>query len=181
MNDNPVKYEFDKEIGAIMVDRFMQAPMFYPCNYGFIPHTLSQDGDPADVLVMSQYPIIPGAIIKVRPVGVLIMEDESGIDEKILAVPVNKIDVTFESIKDIDDVPQITKDRINHFFENYKKLEKGLTIAGPTVLSYVILIETSKFRDQLTRLGLINGSITLIMTMAPTIGSYLGYLKGIAR
>jgi len=108
-----------------MVDRFMQAPMFYPCNYGFIPHTLSQDGDPADVLVMSQYPIIPGAIIKVRPVGVLIMEDESGIDEKILAVPGNKIDVTFENIKDIDDVPQITKDRINHFFENYKKLEKG--------------------------------------------------------
>lgn len=108
-----------------MVDRFMQAPMFYPCNYGFIPHTLSQDGDPADVLVMSQYPIIPGAIIKVRPVGVLIMEDESGIDEKILAVPTNKIDVTFENIKDIIDVPQIIKDRVNHFFENYKKLEKG--------------------------------------------------------
>lgn len=125
MNDNPVKYEFDKEIGAIMVDRFMQAPMFYPCNYGFIPHTLSQDGDPADVLVISQYPIIPSAIIKVRPVGVLIMEDESGIDEKILAVPTNKIDITFENIKDIDDVPQIIKDRINHFFENYKKLEKG--------------------------------------------------------
>jgi len=125
MNDNPVKYEFDKEVGAIMVDRFMQAPMFYPCNYGFIPHTLSQDGDPADALVMSQYPIIPGAIIKVKPVGVLIMEDESGIDEKILAVPTNKIDITFEKIKDIDDVPQITKDRINHFFENYKKLEKG--------------------------------------------------------
>ena len=125
MNDNPVKYEFDKEIGAIMVDRFMQAPMFYPCNYGFIPHTLSQDGDPADVLVISQYPIIPGAIIKVRPVGVLIMEDESGVDEKILAVPTNKIDVTFENIKDIDGVPQIIKDRINHFFENYKKLEKG--------------------------------------------------------
>lgn len=125
MNDNPVKYEFDKEVGAIMVDRFMQAPMFYPCNYGFIPHTLSQDGDPADVLVMSQYPIIPGAIIKVRPVGVLIMEDESGIDEKILAVPSNKIDVTFENIKDIIDVPQIIKDRVNHFFENYKKLEKG--------------------------------------------------------
>jgi len=125
MNDNPVKYEFDKEIGAIMVDRFMQAPMFYPCNYGFIPHTLSQDGDPVDVLVMSQYPIIPGAIIKVRPVGVLIMEDESGVDEKILAVPTNKIDVTFENIKDISDVPQMIKDRINHFFENYKKLEKG--------------------------------------------------------
>lgn len=125
MNDNPVKYEFNKEIGAITVDRFMQTPMFYPCNYGFIPHTLSQDGDPVDVLVISQYPIIPGAVITVRPVGVLIMEDESGIDEKILAVPINKIDVMFERIKDIDDVLPITKDRINHFFENYKKLEKG--------------------------------------------------------
>ena len=125
MNDNPVKYEFDKDVGAIMVDRFMKASMSYPCNYGFIPHTLSQDGDPADVLVMAQYPIIPGAIIKVRPVGVLIMEDESGIDEKILAVPTTKIDVTFESIKDIEDVPQMIKDRINHFFEHYKKLEKG--------------------------------------------------------
>jgi inorganic pyrophosphatase len=125
MNDNPIKYEFDKDAGAIIVDRFMQTPMFYPCNYGFIPHTLSNDGDPADVLVMAHYPIIPGAIIKVRPVGVLMMEDESGIDEKILAVPTTKIDVTFENIKDIEDVPQMIKDRINHFFENYKKLEKG--------------------------------------------------------
>ena len=93
MNDNPVKYEFDKEVGAIMVDRFMQVSMSYPCNYGFIPNTLSDDGDPADVLVIAQYPIIPGAIIKVRPVGVLMMEDESGMDEKILAVPVSKLDV----------------------------------------------------------------------------------------
>ena len=84
MNDNPVKYEFDKEVGAIMVDRFMQVSMSYPCNYGFIPNTLSDDGDPADVLVIAHYPIIPGAIIKVRPVGVLMMEDESGMDEKIL-------------------------------------------------------------------------------------------------
>lgn len=125
MNDNPVKYEFDKEIGAIVVDRFMQTSMSYPCNYGFIPHTLSDDGDPADVLVMAHYPIIPGAIIKVRPVGVLMMEDESGVDEKILAVPVSKIDITFDHIKDINDVPVMIKDRINHFFENYKKLEKG--------------------------------------------------------
>lgn len=125
MNDKPVKYEFDKDVGAIIVDRFMQVSMSYPCNYGFIPHTLSQDGDPADVLVIAQYPIIPGAIIKVRPVGVLIMEDESGVDEKILAVPAGKIDVTFENIRDIDDISQMTKDRINHFFEHYKKLEKG--------------------------------------------------------
>lgn len=125
MNSDPVKYEFDKEAGAIFVDRFMQSPMFYPCNYGFIPHTLSDDGDPADVLVISNYPIVPGAVIRVRPVGVLMMEDESGLDEKILAVPVSKIDATFEPVKDIDDVLPMLKDRITHFFEHYKKLEKG--------------------------------------------------------
>lgn len=125
MNDKPVKYEFDKEIGALRVDRFMQVSMSYPCNYGFIPHTLSQDGDPADVLVLTQYPVIPGAIITARPVGVLVMEDESGIDEKILAVPTHQVDITFSDILDIEDVPQIIKDRINHFFEYYKKLENG--------------------------------------------------------
>lgn len=125
MNDNPVKYEFDKDIGAIVVDRFMQVSMSYPCNYGFIPHTLSADNDPTDVLVITQYPIIPGAIIKVRPVGVLIMEDESGMDEKILAVPVSKLDITYDSIKDIDDVCQMLKKRITHFFERYKELEQG--------------------------------------------------------
>lgn len=125
MNDNPVKYEFDKEVGAIMVDRFMQVSMSYPCNYGFIPNTLSDDGDPADVLVIAHYPIIPGAIIKVRPVGVLMMEDESGMDEKILAVPTSKLDVTFDGIKDIDDVPEMLKSKIKHFFEHYKELEKG--------------------------------------------------------
>ncbi|HJK86697.1 MAG TPA: inorganic diphosphatase [Candidatus Megaira endosymbiont of Nemacystus decipiens] len=125
MNDEPVKYEFDKNSGAIMVDRFMQVSMSYPCNYGFIPHTLSGDGDPADVLVMSQYKIIPGAVIETRPVGVLMMEDESGIDEKILAVPTTKIDAMFDNIQDIDDVPSIMKDRIVHFFESYKKLEKN--------------------------------------------------------
>lgn len=125
MNDSPVKYEFDKDAGAIFVDRFMQAPMFYPCNYGFIPHTLSNDGDPADVLVMSQYPVMSGAIISVRPIAVLIMEDESGVDEKILAVPTSKLDATYDSIKDLLDVDQMTKDRICHFFEYYKKLEKG--------------------------------------------------------
>lgn len=125
MNDNPIKYEFDKDSGAIMVDRFMQAPMFYPCNYGFIPHSLSLDGDPADVLVISQYPIIPGAVIKVVPVAVLLMEDESGVDEKILAVPTPKLDVTYENVKDINDVSEMLKNRIVHFFENYKKLDKG--------------------------------------------------------
>ena len=122
---HPIKYELDKESGAIFVDRFMQAAMFYPCNYGFIPGTLSNDGDPSDVLVISHYPIIPGAVIKVRPVGVLIMKDEAGMDEKIIAVPTSKIDVTFEPVKDISGIDSMMKDRIRHFFENYKKLEKG--------------------------------------------------------
>jgi inorganic pyrophosphatase len=125
MNDNPVKYEFDKDAGAIMVDRFMQVSMSYPCNYGFIPHTLSDDGDPVDVLVIAHHPIVSGAIIKVRPVGVLMMEDESGMDEKILAVPVSKLDITFDAVRDINDVSEMLKARIKHFFEHYKELEKG--------------------------------------------------------
>lgn len=125
MNNTPVKYEYDKEVGAILVDRFMQVSMSYPCNYGFIPHTLSDDGDPVDVLVMSQYPVISSAIIKVRPVGVLIMEDESGLDEKILAVPISKLDSTYDNIHDINDVPDMIKSRIVHFFESYKLLEKN--------------------------------------------------------
>lgn len=125
MNDNPVKYEIDKESGAIFVDRFIQVAMFYPCNYGFIPHTLSGDGDPVDVLVLSNYPVIPGAVMKCRPVGVLMMEDESGVDEKIIAVPIDKVDISFSNVKDINDVNNDMKLRIKHFFEHYKDLEKG--------------------------------------------------------
>jgi len=125
MNDNPVKYEIDKESGAIFVDRFIQVAMFYPCNYGFIPHTLSGDGDPVDVLVLSNYPVIPGAVMKCRPVGVLMMEDESGVDEKIIAVPIDKVDISFSNVKDINDVNDDAKLRIKHFFEHYKDLEKG--------------------------------------------------------
>ena len=125
MNDNPVKYEIDKESGAIFVDRFIQVAMFYPCNYGFIPHTLSGDGDPVDVLVLSKYPVIPGAVMKCRPVGVLMMEDESGVDEKIIAVPIDKVDISFSNVKDINDINNDVKLRIKHFFEHYKDLEKG--------------------------------------------------------
>ena len=125
MNANPVKYEVDKESGMVFVDRFIQTSMFYPCNYGFIPHTLSNDGDPVDVLVVSHYPVIPNCVIKSRPVGVLVMEDESGMDEKIIAVPTSKIDVTFDPIKDLDDLCPMLKRRIEHFFKNYKDLEKG--------------------------------------------------------
>ncbi len=125
MQGNSVKYEMDKDSGAIFVDRFMQTAMFYPCNYGFIPHTLSKDGDPVDVLVISHYPVIPGCVIRSRPIGVLMMEDESGLDEKIIAVPTSKVDITFESIKDLGDLCPMLKQRIVHFFEHYKDLEKG--------------------------------------------------------
>ena len=125
MGSDPVKYEFDKEAGAIMVDRFMQTAMFYPCNYGFIPSTLSKDGDPVDVLVIANFPIIPGAIIKARPIGVLMMEDESGQDEKILAVPTTKLDPYYDNIKSYKDMPEIFIAKIKHFFETYKALEKN--------------------------------------------------------
>jgi inorganic pyrophosphatase len=122
---NPVKYEFDKDLGIITVDRFLFTAMFYPCNYGFIPNTLSGDGDPVDVLVVSQYPIIPGSLIKCRPVGVLVMRDESGEDEKILAVPVKKLTAYYDNINEHTDFPQIFLDQIAHFFARYKDLEKG--------------------------------------------------------
>lgn len=125
MGSDPVKYEFDKDSGAIMVDRFVQTAMFYPCNYGFIPTTLSKDGDPVDVLVIANNPIIPGAVIKARPIGVLMMEDESGQDEKILAVPTTKLDPYFSNINSYKDLPEVLINRIKHFFENYKALEKG--------------------------------------------------------
>ena len=125
MGSDPVKYEFDKDAGAIMVDRFVQTAMFYPCNYGFIPTTLSKDGDPVDVLVIANNPIITGAVIKARPIGVLMMEDESGQDEKILAVPTTKLDPYFSNIKSYKDLPEVLVNRIKHFFENYKALEKG--------------------------------------------------------
>lgn len=132
MGSDPVKYEFDKEAGAIMVDRFVQTAMFYPCNYGFVPCTLSKDGDPVDVLVIANNPIIPGAVIKARPIGVLMMEDESGMDEKVLAVPTTKLDPYFANIKSYKDLPEVFVNRIKHFFENYKALEKGkwVKVAG---------------------------------------------------
>lgn len=125
MNHDPIKYEMDKDSGAIFVDRFMQTAMSYPANYGFVPHTLSEDGDPIDVLVITHWPIMPGAVIRCRPIGVLLMEDESGKDEKIIAVPVSKLDHTFDDIKSMEDLGIIVKERIKHFFEHYKDLDKG--------------------------------------------------------
>lgn len=120
-----IKYEVEKESGAVVLDRVMHSAMFYPANYGFVNQTLSQDGDPADVMVLTEYPMHPGSVVNCRLVGVLIMEDESGIDEKLLAVPVSKIDPTYNEIQDIGDLPKHTLDKIKNFFETYKALEPG--------------------------------------------------------
>lgn len=121
----PVKYELDKESGAMYVDRFLHTAMYYPCNYGFIPHTLSDDGDPTDAAVLGQIPVIPGVVIRSRPVGVLIMEDESGIDEKILCVPVDELHPYYSDVASIRDLRPVLLDQIAHFFEHYKDLESG--------------------------------------------------------
>ena len=121
----PVKYEFDKTSGALLVDRFLHTAMFYPGNYGFIPHTLSGDGDPCDVMVVTQVPVVPGAVIRCRPVGALLMEDEAGNDEKILAVPVDKLHPFYKGVTSYRDLPDVMIEQIAHFFQHYKDLEKG--------------------------------------------------------
>jgi len=118
-----IKYEIDKASGMVWVDRVMYSAMYYPANYGFVPNTLASDGDPADILVLTNYSLVPASVIKCRLIGVLIMEDESGMDEKLLAVPITKIDPTYADINSIDDLPKHTLDRIKNFFETYKILE----------------------------------------------------------
>ena len=127
-----IKYEFDKEVGGIAVDRVLYSAVHYPANYGFVPNTLSDDGDPADVLILCDYPLHPGSYIKCRLVGVLMTEDESGGDEKLLAVPTSKIDPTYDKIQDISDIPEHTLNRIKNFFETYKMLEpnKWVKVSG---------------------------------------------------
>jgi inorganic pyrophosphatase len=124
-HSDPVKYELDKETGAMFVDRFMSTAMHYPCNYGYVPHTLSKDGDPVDVLVLTPYPLIPGSVIQCRPVGVLKMTDESGDDAKILAVPIDKLCKSYRKVTRFTDVPEEMLHRISHFFEHYKDLDEG--------------------------------------------------------
>jgi inorganic pyrophosphatase len=121
----PVKYEMDKETGAMFVDRFMSTAMHYPCNYGYVPHTLSADGDPVDVLVVTPYPLIPGSVIRCRPIGVLTMTDESGDDAKVLALPIDKLYKGFRSVQSFRDMPAHLLDQIAHFFEHYKDLDEG--------------------------------------------------------
>jgi len=123
----PVKYEMDKDSGALFVDRFLHTAMFYPGNYGFIPHTLADDGDPCDILVVGPTPVVPGAVIRCRPIGALLMEDEAGKDEKILAVPVDKLHPFYANIASYRQMPPILIDQITHFFQHYKDLEKGKT------------------------------------------------------
>jgi inorganic pyrophosphatase len=122
---DPVKYEVDKSTGAIFVDRILSTPMRYPCNYGYIPHTLCGDGDPADVLVILPLPLVPGSVIRCRPVGVMMMQDEAGSDEKLLAVPVDKVFNGYVHVHDIGHVSKHWLERIGHFFQHYKDLEPG--------------------------------------------------------
>ena len=128
----PIKYEMDKKAGTLVVDRFLYTSMRYPGNYGFIPHTLSLDGGPVDVLIANQRGIVPGAVVAVRPVGVLKMQDEAGGDEKIIAVPVPRLTRRYEDVHNYTDLPEITRQQIEHFFEHYKDLEKGkwVKVAG---------------------------------------------------
>ncbi|TCT11717.1 inorganic pyrophosphatase [Tepidamorphus gemmatus] len=121
----PIKYEMDKAAGTMFVDRFLYTPMRYPGNYGFVPHTLSEDGDPIDVVVANQRPIVPGAYMNCRPIGVLVMEDEKGGDEKLVAVPSTRLTRRYERIRTYEDLPAITIEQIQHFFEHYKDLEAG--------------------------------------------------------
>jgi inorganic pyrophosphatase len=125
MNADPVKYEVDKATGAVFVDRFMSTAMHYPCNYGYVPRTLSGDGDPVDVLVLSPYPLITGVVVRCRPVGMLRMRDEAGEDTKLLAVPIDKLTSQYRGIRSPRDLPEARLAAITHFFEHYKDLEKG--------------------------------------------------------
>ena len=124
-NSSPIKYEIDKDSHAVFVDRFMATPMFYPANYGYIPQTLSEDGDALDVLVVTPYPVVPGSVIRARPVGMLNMSDEAGKDAKLIAVPHDKLSAMYHKIKEVSDLPELLIKQIEHFFENYKDLEPG--------------------------------------------------------
>ena len=148
----PVKYEIDKTSGALFVDRFLHTAMFYPGNYGFIPHTLSGDGDPCDVLVIAQTPVVPGAVIRCRPVGALIMRDEAGGDEKILAVPADKLHPFYAGVDSWRALPSILTEQIAHFFQHYKDLEKGKSVkitgwAEPEQTADLIRAAIQRYKD----------------------------------
>jgi len=152
MNADPVKYEVDKETGAMFVDRFMSTSMRYPCNYGYIPHTLCGDGDPVDVLVLSPYPLISGVVVRCRPVGMLKMTDEAGEDTKLLAVPIEKVCTLYSTVKAPADVPPLLLAQVGHFFEHYKDLEPGKWVRidgweGPEAAKAEILAGVRNFNE----------------------------------
>jgi inorganic pyrophosphatase len=153
MNADPIKYEVDKESGAIFVDRFMGTAMHYPCNYGYIPDTIADDGDPCDVLVITPFALIPGVVVRCRALGVLKMTDEAGGDSKILAVPVEKILPVYANLQKVEDVPELTLRQIQHFFEHYKDLEKGKWVKvegweGPDAAKAEILAGVKTYTEQ---------------------------------
>ena len=152
MHSEPIKYEVDKESGAIFVDRFMSTSMHYPCNYGYIPHTISGDGDPVDVLVLSQFALPPGVVVRCRPIGMLKMTDEAGGDEKLLAVPIDKLTPIYRKVQSPRDLPELTMNQIAHFFQHYKDLEAGKWVkvqgwVGPEEAKKAILDGIKKFKS----------------------------------
>lgn len=152
MNGDPIKYELDKETGALFVDRFMSTAMHYPCNYGYIPHTLSGDGDPVDVLVVTPYPLIPGVVVRCRPLGMLKMTDEAGDDEKLLAVPVDRLISIYREVQTPRDLPALVQNQIAHFFAHYKDLEPGKWVkvegwVGPEEAKAAILDGVKRFKS----------------------------------
>jgi inorganic pyrophosphatase len=156
MHAPPIKYEIDKETGAMFVDRFLSTSMFYPCNYGYVPHTLSGDGDPVDVLVVSPLPIVSGGVVRCRPIGMLKMEDEAGDDTKVLAVPVDKLSPLYRSVQSVRDLPEGTLAQIAHFFEHYKDLERGKWVkvigwVGPEEAKKEILDGVENYRKAGTK------------------------------
>jgi inorganic pyrophosphatase len=153
MNADPIKYEVDKATGAVFVDRFMSTAMHYPCNYGYVPRTLSGDGDPVDVLVISPFPLITGVVVRCRPVGMLRMEDEAGEDTKVLAVPIDKLTNLYRHIESPRDVPEARLATIAHFFEHYKDLERGKWVkvkgwVGPSDAKKEILDGIRRYKKQ---------------------------------
>ena len=152
MHGDPIKYEVDKDTGAMFVDRFMSTAMHYPCNYGYVPHTLSEDGDPVDVLVITPVPLITGVVVRCRPVGMPKMEDEAGEDAKLLAVPIDKLSTIYRNIETPRDLPELTLAQISHFFEHYKDLEPGKWVkvkgwVGPAEAKREILDGVSRYQN----------------------------------
>lgn len=154
-NSDPVKYEFDKESGMVFVDRFMGTSMMYPTNYGFVPRTLSEDGDPVDVLLVTPFKLAAGVVVSSRALGVLRMEDESGVDAKLVAVPTEKICQMYKEIQSLEDLPLLLRDQIKHFFEHYKDLESGkwVKVSGwedKEAAHAELLASAERFRNQST-------------------------------